>query len=140
MLHQNGRKECVYGVRASANLLHDVLLTECLVRCAMHREFAVVRDPGEAPYPDAIMWMDQPYYWELDTGEESHAQLLRRFRAYADAGNEGWLLFCTQGERRLRNVAAIAPECALLSTVQRVIDEPMGLIWETADGSRYKLR
>lgn len=136
LLKENGRPENVYALRASANVRHDTLLTECLIR---YPEATIERDPDEPPYPDAVMNWKQTWWWELDTGEETGRQLRKKFDAYRKADIEGWMLFCTISERRLKNVQQYAIDFMLLSTVQRVIDDPHGKIWEDADGTLFKL-
>jgi hypothetical protein len=136
ILKETGRPEMVYGVRACPNLRHDVLRTEFLIRY-LHAD--VWCDPNEPPYPDAVMHLKQPYYVEICTGEETLTQLRKKFDAYAKADIEGWMLYCCESERRMRNVQRIAPEFCLVSTLRSVLDDPMGKIWEDRHGNRYTL-
>jgi hypothetical protein len=137
LFRQNGRPEQAYGTRASGCPRHDVLLTEVLIKFPKAQ---VIRDPGEAPFPDAIMYMQQPYWIELCTGEETHRQLIRKFRAYEKEKIEGWMLFVSLSKRRMENVLRIAPDFALLSTLRRVVKDPLGRVWQDTKGNEYALQ
>jgi hypothetical protein len=135
IVNENGRPENVYGVRYVKNLRHDAYLTEVVIR---YPNAGIVREPGDPPYPDAIMRMESDYYIELDTGEESLSVIKRKLQEYGDI--EGWMLFITLTERRMRSVQPLLPECGLCSCLSRVTADPHGKIWEDALGEAYMLR
>ncbi|MBN8627059.1 MAG: hypothetical protein J0M17_16390 [Planctomycetes bacterium] len=89
--------------------------------------------------PDAEMTLDGfRYDVELDTGEQSLAQVGRRQRRYA--GSSDYLLYVTLSDRRLENLRRNAQEAvrsiALFTTLGAALADPRGPIWIDGHGER----
>lgn len=71
------------------------------------------------------------YNVELDTGEQSYAQVNRRQKRYA--GSTDFLLYVTQSERRLaglrKSVDPTVRTIALFTTLDQVLRNPRGPIY-----------
>ena len=89
--------------------------------------------------PDAEMRLgDYFYYVELDTGEQSYAQVRRRQTRYA--GIEDFVLYVTMTEKRLDGLRRQAHEAvrriALFTTLSDAVRDPHGEIWIDCQGER----
>ncbi len=130
----SGRPEKIYcnSFRPKRDaLLHELLLTDFLLsypQADTLRGWAVNRRLR----PDAEMTLDGYFYnVELDTGEQSYAQVNRRQKRYA--GSRDLLLYVTQSERRLeglrRNADPAVRSIALFTTLAQVLLDPQGEIY-----------
>ena len=124
-----GRPENIYcnGWKPKYDQLrHDLLLTDFLLAypdADTIRGWAVSRRLR----PDAEMTLgDYFYYVELDTGEQSYAQVRRRQTRYA--GVEDFLLYVTSTPKRLdglrRNAHEAVRKIALFTTLADALREP----------------
>jgi hypothetical protein len=119
-------------------LRHELLLTDfllCYPEADTLRGWAVNRRVR----PDAqITLADYFYYIELDTGEQSHAQVRRRQARYA--GVEDFVLYVTLSPRRLEGLRRHAHEAvrsiALFTTLDEVQRDPHGPVWIDVHGER----
>ncbi len=130
----SGRPENVYcnGWKPKHDqLTHELLLTDfllCYPNADTLRGWAVNRRLR----PDAEMTLDGYFYnVELDTGEQSYAQVNRRQKRYA--GSTDLLLYVTQSERRLeglrQNADPAVRSIALFTTLEKVLAAPAGQIF-----------
>ena len=119
-------------------LRHELLLTDFLLAYPESdalRGFAVNRRLR----PDAEMTLeDYFYYVELDTGEQSHAQVRRRQLRYS--GVEHFLLYVTQTQKRLetlrRNAHDAVRTIALFAILDDVLQQPHGPVWLDCHGEK----
>jgi len=125
----SGRPENVYcnGWKPKADQLeHELLLTDfciCFPDAAFKRGWIVDRTLK----PDAEMILDGTRFnVELDTGEQSHTQVRKRQKRYADSTD--FLLYVTQSDRRLEFLQKKADDCvrsiALFTTLANVQRNP----------------
>jgi hypothetical protein len=81
------------------------------------------------------------YYVELDTGEETHAQVRRRQARYS--GIEDFVLFVTSSQRRLEGLRENAHQAvqriALFTTLEVALAQPRGEIWIDCQGERTSI-
>jgi hypothetical protein len=141
VLGDAGRPERVFcnGWRPKYDQLrHELLLTDfllCYGEADTLRGWAVDRRLR----PDAEMTLDGYFYnVELDTGEQTHAQVRRRQAAYA--GTDNFLLYVTTSTKRLdglrKNVHDAVKRIALFTTLDQAIANPRGDIWVDSEGER----
>jgi hypothetical protein len=119
-------------------LRHELLLTDFLLK---YPEADVLRGwaVNRRLRPDAEMTLDDYFYYvELDTGEQSYAQIRRRQARYS--GVEDFLLYVTSTEKRrdgLRNHTHEAVRSiALFTTLDAALRDPRGEIWIDCQGER----
>jgi hypothetical protein len=141
MIADSGRPENVYcnGWKPKYDQLrHELLLTDFLLgypEVDTLRGWAVNRRLR----PDAEMTLgDYFYYVELDTGEQSYAQVRRRQARYA--GVEDYVLYVTTTGKRLDGLRRQAHEAvkriALFTTLADAQREPHGEIWTDCLGEK----
>jgi hypothetical protein len=134
MMSDSGRPENVFcnGWKPKYDQLrHELLLTDFLLgypEADPLRGWAVNRRLR----PDAEMTLgDYFYYVELDTGEQTHAQVRRRQARYA--GVEDYVLYVTLSPKRLdglrRNAHDAVKSIALFTTLADAQRDPHGEIW-----------
>ena len=134
MMAESGRPENVYcnGWKPKYDQLrHELLLTDFLLsypESTTLRGWAVTRRLR----PDAEMTLGGYFYYvELDTGEESYAQVRRRQARYAGVGD--YVLYVTLSTRRLDGLRRHAHEAvkpiALFTTLADAQRDPHGPIW-----------
>lgn len=134
-----GRPEKVYcnSYRPKFDqLLHELLLTDFLLAypdADVLRGWAVDRHRR----PDAEMTLDGDHFdVELDTGEQSYAQVRRRQQRYI--GSENRVLYVTTSRIRLAGLIehtheAIRP-ITWFTTLDAAIQDPLGAIWSNCHG------
>jgi hypothetical protein len=122
-------------------LRHELLLTDFLLG---YPEGDVLRGwaVNRRLRPDAELTLDGYFYFvELDTGEESLAQVRRRQARYL--GTEDYVLFVTLSPRRLEHLRQRAHEAvkgiALFTTLDEALREPRGEIWIDCQGERTSI-
>lgn len=144
MLADAGRPEQIFcnGWRPKYDQLrHELLLTDFLLAypdADTLRGWAVNRRLR----PDAEMTLDGYFYFvELDTGEQTYAQVRRRQSRYL--GTADYVLYVTQSDRRLEGLRRHAHDAvkriALFTTLDAVLREPRGQIWIDAHGERTSI-
>lgn len=144
MIGDTGRPEKVFcnGWKPKQDhLRHEVLLTDFLL---LYPEAEVVRgwSVDKRVRPDAEMTLfGRRFFVELDTGEQSYAQVQRRQRqAYADV--QDFLLYVTMSERRLEGLLTHADQVkgiALFTTLDKAKSDPRGPIWVDGFGETAAL-
>jgi hypothetical protein len=134
MTGDSGRPENIFsnGFKPKYDQIrHELLLTDFLLgypEADTLRGWAVNRRLR----PDAEMTLgDYFYYVELDTGEQTHAQVRRRQARYA--GVEDFVLYVTMSPKRLESLRRHAHEAvrkiALFTTLADAQRDPRGPIW-----------
>ena len=128
---ESGRPENVYcnGWKPKADQLeHELFLTDfCL--CYPDADFKRGWIVNRKLRPDAEMVLDGiRFNIELDTGEQSHKQVCKRQKCYANSTD--YLLYVTQSHRRLEKLRTAAEECVrpivLFTTLADVQRDPTG--------------
>jgi hypothetical protein len=141
MIGDCGRPENVYcnGWKPKCDQLrHELLLTDFLLEYPAAdtlRGWAVNRRLR----PDAEMTLgDYFYYVELDTGEESYAQVCRRQARFV--GVEDYLLYVTMTAKRLEGLRRHAHDAvkhiAMFTTLADAQRDPHGPIWIDCHGEK----
>lgn len=136
-----GRPENIYcnGWKPKYDQLrHELLLTDFLL---LYPEADTLRGwaVNRRIRPDAELTMgDYFYFVELDTGEQSYAQVRRRQARYA--GVEDFLLYVTSSRSRLeglrRNAHQEVRKIALFTTLVDVQADPHGTVWTDCLGEK----
>jgi hypothetical protein len=134
MMGETGRPERVYcnGWKPKCDQLrHELLLTDFLL---LYPEADTLRGwaVNRRLRPDAEMTLAGYFYRiELDTGEQTFAQVRRRQARYA--GIEDYLLYVTLTEKRLEGLRRHAHEAvkriAMFTTLAGAQRDPHGEIW-----------
>jgi hypothetical protein len=122
-------------------LRHELLLTDVLLsypEADTLRGWAVNRRLR----PDAEMTLDGYFYFvELDTGEQSYAQVRRRQARYS--GIQDFVLYVTLSQKRLEGLVRHAHEAvkkiALFTTLDQVLATPHGEIWVDCFGQKTSI-
>jgi hypothetical protein len=141
MMRDSGAPEKIYcnGWKPKCDqLYHEVLLTDFLLgypAADTLRGWAVNRRLR----PDAEMTLDDYFYYvELDTGEETYAQVRRHQARYA--GVEDYVLYVTLTAKRVEGLRRHAHEAvrriALFTTLADAKRDPRGEIWIDCQGER----
>jgi hypothetical protein len=144
MLADSGRPENVFcnGWKPKYDQLrHELLLTDFLLGYPEGdtlRGWAVSRRLR----PDAEMTLGEYFYYvELDTCEQSYAQVRRRQARYA--GVEDYLLYVTTSQKRLEGLRRHAHEAvkkiALFTTLDEAQRDPHGAIWIDCLGEKTSI-
>lgn len=120
---------------------HELLLTDYLV-CYPNADVLRGWSVNRRLRPDAEMSLDGYFYnVELDTGEQSYAQVRRRQRRYA--GSQDFLLYVTQSSRRLeglrKNADPLVRSIALFTTLADAQHDPAGDIYTDFFGERTSI-
>lgn len=135
MMNDSGRAEDVFcnWTPALNQLRHDLLTTDfalCYPQATFVRGWKHINRKYRA---DAEMTLDGTlYFFEMDTGSEGYDKVRQRQRAYASVG-EAFVLYVTLSERRLKRLireSEAIKEVGLFTTLERVMAEPGGVIWE----------
>ena len=119
-------------------LRHELLLTDFLLNypdADVLRGWAVSRRLR----PDAEMTVAGFFYYvEMDTGEQSYAQVRRRQARYS--GVEDYLLYVTVSPKRLeglrKNAHSAVERIAMFTTLEEALRDPHGQIWIDCHGER----
>ena len=144
MVEDSGRPEKIYcnGWKPKwDHLRHECLLTDFFL--FGYPEADVLRGwlVNKRIRPDAEMTLEGVFYYvEMDTGQESYAQVRRRQRNYA--GVEDPVLYVTlSGDRRegLRKRGKAIASIGLFTTLDEVLECPRGDIWVDHDGGRVSI-
>jgi hypothetical protein len=139
VLADTGRPERIFCYKPKYDQIrHELRLTDfllCYPEADTLRGWAVNRRLR----PDAEMTMDGYFYnVELDTGEQTFAQVRRRQRRYA--GIEDFVLYVTTTEKRVeglrRNAHEAVKRIALFATLTDVQRDPHGEVWIDCQGER----
>ena len=139
MCRDSGRPEIVMcnGFKVPYQQLpHELIVTDfalCYPEADVLRGYATNRRLR----PDAEMTLyDRLFYVELDTGEESHAQVGKRQAVYA--GTMNYVLWVTLSVRRReslrRNCHEAVRSTALFAVLDDVKRNPLGDVWIDAWG------
>ena len=157
---ENGRPQYVYANKlnpAPKDIWHEVLVTDFLLEyeegAVMYRQPSVV---NQHLHPDAEMILSgKLFYIEVDSGTETHTQVAEQLQHYTSQSNllpangkhperyqtfqleDVFLLLVTSSETRLENLKETCKPVqtiVLLSTLERVINDASGDIWEAIDG------
>lgn len=125
-------------------LFHEVMLTYFLLLYPYARD--IVRGPrvDKRIRPDAeFTYGRKRLYIELDTGEESHAQVRGKwnsnYRGVVPGRQFDLLLVVTLSDKRLSNLISNANKVApfaLFTTLEAVRSDPFGLVWTDCNGVR----
>ena len=169
LLGANGRPQHVYANRlrpSLKDLRHEIAITDVLLN--YEKDFDMIRHPGRVNRrlrPDAELVSSDPsrlLYLELDAGTESLTVVEDQQKAYTRLANllpeqdsrgepcyrgitrptDVFLLYVTLSPRRLENLkqrSGAAANIALFTTLDRVMAEPRGRIWETCDGRQVRI-
>jgi hypothetical protein len=144
VIGDSGRPENVYCNSWKPKydqLRHDLLLTDFLLN---YPEADVLRGwaVNRRLRPDAEMTLDGFFYHvEMDTGEQSYAQVRRRQSRYS--GIKDFVLYVTTSPKRLdglrKNVHDAVLPIALFTTLDDALREPHGEIWIDCQGERTSI-
>jgi hypothetical protein len=139
-----GRPEHVYGRGHwnTTNLTHEVLLTKV---CLKIDASEVRRGHGEVDAtlrPDAELLIGgRRFFLELDCGTMGYTDVVRKRFAKYQASEELVLWVCPTPARveGLRRHATMIRSTALFTTLDQVLANPHGLVWNDCDGVRAAL-
>jgi hypothetical protein len=139
----SGRPETVFCNSwrpRSTQLFHELVVTEFLL-CYPHFRYVRGYAVNQRIRPDAEIWINNAHIFiEVDTGQQSYRQIRQRQRAYF--GVQDVLLYVTLSERRLKGLIRESGQVraiALFTTLDRLLEDPAGEIWEDLSGQRTSI-
>ncbi len=82
-----------------------------------------------------VLHTEETYYWEIDTGEEGHTQVKKKWEGYA--GCQNLVLVVTTTEQRMETMCSRAKDAQFpvaFTTFIKVTRDPYGKIWTDPKG------